>query len=108
MKKDKLPYKRKPCSNCPFRKDSQRGWLGASRMTEIIKQDSFVCHKTVDYSKEENEDDPNRLQCAGHMLLLENNNMFVRLARALRQKLNLSGRELVFNNVKECINHHKN
>ena len=40
-----LPRVKKPCSNCPFRKDSLKGWLGEERMQEIVNADSFTCHK---------------------------------------------------------------
>ena len=90
----------KPCANCPFRKDSLKGWLGATRMTEIIKGESFVCHKTTSGKQSE------RKQCAGHMLLLTYNNEFYRLAKRLFPKFKLSGRELVFDTVTDAIKHH--
>ena len=96
MKKHNLPHKVKPCGNCPFTKNCMKGWLGEKRMTEIIKSDSFVCHKNT------------KLQCAGHMLLLGNDNVFVRTANNLAIELNLQGRELVFDDAHECITHHKN
>ena len=48
---DNLPYMKSPCADCPFRKDSLKGWLGADRMEEILGQESFVCHKTLDEKK---------------------------------------------------------
>ena len=51
-----LPHVKKPCKDCPFRKDSLQGWLVKERMAKILEQQSFVCHKKHD------------LQCAGHML----------------------------------------
>lgn len=95
---NKLPYVQKPCKDCPFRKDSMKGWLGEERIAGIINDTSFTCHKTQD---------PKRLQCAGHMLLREHRNDFVRMAIALRIDLNLQGRELVFDNEQDCIKHHK-
>lgn len=92
-----LPNMKKPCSNCPFRKDSLKAWLGKDRMSEIIEQPSFTCHKT---NKE--------MQCAGHMILLEERNQFYRLANRMNISLNLTGKELVFDNEEDCINHHKN
>lgn len=53
----KLPHIKKPCRDCPFRKDTLKGWLGEERIREIITADSFVCHKKTD------------MQCAGHMLV---------------------------------------
>ncbi|MBE0420152.1 hypothetical protein EI165_08445 [Pseudoalteromonas nigrifaciens] len=89
-----LPNVKKPCGDCPFRKDTLNGWLGAERMTEILDQQSFVCHKK------------NHLQCAGHMLMKGESNSFVRLAGRLNIKLDLSGKDLVFDSNDECIDHH--
>jgi hypothetical protein len=88
----KLPYVKKPCKDCPFRKDCMKGWL--NRMAEILEADSFVCHKNT------------KLQCAGHMLIKGKANAFVRLANRLNIELPLRGRELVFNTEKDAINHH--
>lgn len=92
----KLPNVPRPCAQCPFRKDTLEGWLGESRAKEICESKSFTCHKT---SKP-------RLQCAGHMLLMGEKNSFVDLASKMKIELNLSGRELVFDNPDEFIKHH--
>lgn len=95
----KFPNITRPCSGhikCPFRKDCQSGWLGRDRIIEIIKGDSFVCQE--DHSK----------QCAGHMLLLEYNNLLYRTAKRMKIEIGLTGRELVFDSVTDCINHHSN
>lgn len=63
-------------------------------MAEILESDAFVCHKKTD------------LQCAGHMLIKGNENAFVRIAAAMGLELELSGRELVFQNQSDCIEHH--
>ena len=90
----KLPHIKKPCRDCPFRKDTLQGWLGKDRATEILGADSFVCHKKTD------------MQCAGHMLINGNANAFVRVADRLRISLDLSGREEVFESQEACIEHH--
>ncbi len=90
-----LPNIKKPCRECPFRKDCLKGWLGENRITEILKSDSFVCHKNVQF------------KCAGFMILKNNENSFFRLAERLKIKIYLRGHELVFNTKKQCINHHK-
>lgn len=90
-----LPHITRPCSDCPFRKDSLKGWLGEERMKGILKQGCFVCHKKKD------------MQCAGHMLIKGQENDFVQLAGRLKIELELSGRELVFDSQSECIEHHK-
>ena len=95
-----LPNMKKPCAKCPFRKDTIEGWLGKKRMEEILSEKNFVCHKTA-YGE-----DKDRRQCAGHMLLKGSENEFVQLAKRLKMDLQLSGRELVFESEKDCINHH--
>lgn len=91
-----IPYKRKACSNCPFRKDCPPGWLGAERMEEILESDSFVCHKTTEEGK-------TRLQCAGFMIIQKDDSAFVRIAKATRTNLELTGKELIFGTREECI-----
>jgi hypothetical protein len=98
----KLPAMTAPCAQCPFRKDTLKGWLGAKRMKEICEADTFVCHKTTHGAVSE------RKQCAGHMLLKGQANTFVQLAGRLNQPLKLTGKKTVFETVKDCINHHKN
>ena len=90
----RLPNMAAPCANCPFRKDSLKGWLGRDRMTEILNSSTFVCHKD------------NTLQCAGHMLIKEDGNEFVRLAEQMDITLKLSGRDKVFETEQECVDHH--
>lgn len=104
MNKPKLPAMQSPCKDCPFRKDTLKGWLGAERMKEILAQTSFVCHKTT---RGENED---RKQCAGHMIIKGNANIFHALAMSSKDvfEFDLSGRELVFETEQDCIIHHQN
>lgn len=64
-------------------------------MVEILGKGSFVCHKKTDY------------QCAGHMIIKGSDNLFVRLAGVLGLNLRLMGRELVFRNTDDCVEHHK-
>lgn len=96
-----------PCKNFPFRKDSLKGWLGSTRMTEILEADSFVCHKTTknDIPNTENK---NRKQCAGFMIIKKEESAAVQLSKILKIDLELKGQELVFETKQECINHHKN
>lgn len=70
-------------------------------MKEITESPTFVCHKTVQGRKKD------RLQCAGHMLLMQYDNQFFRLAKRLNLPLYLSGEELVFETPEACIEHHK-
>ncbi|GJA39636.1 DUF6283 family protein [Aeromonas caviae] len=90
----KLPNVTRPCRDCPFRKDSMKGWLGKERMERILASGSFTCHKK------------RHLQCAGHMLLKGEESTFVQLAGRLGMELDLSGRELVFDSRRACVEHH--
>lgn len=94
MQPNNLPHRKAPCANCPFRKDSREGWLGSDRMREITEATSFVCHKNT------------RLQCAGHMILMKSRNDYYKYADYLGMDLNLTGQDLIFKNVAECIEHH--
>ena len=95
MDNNRLPHKTQPCKDCPFRKDAPKGWLGEERMAEILNQRSFTCHKTNQ-----------NMQCAGHMLMNDYGNDFVRMAKAMGITLDLTGHELVFDNHEDCIAHH--
>jgi hypothetical protein len=74
-----LPHIARPCRDCPFRNDTLKEWLGAERMQEILGADSFVCHKKTDK------------QCAGHMLIKGNDNLFVRVAGRMGSRWNYPG-----------------
>lgn len=91
----------KPCNNCPFKKNIMPGWLGAKRMQNIIEQDSFVCHKTA-YGK-----DKNKRQCAGHIHINKQKNVFYRTALAFGIKIKIKESDTLFGNVDKCIKHHK-
>lgn len=99
-KKPKSFYVKKPCKDCPFRKDSMKGWLGKDRVTEFLDTDSFICHKTTGGELTD------RRQCAGHMLMKGQSNGFVRIANQLGERLNLTGGDLVFDSEQDCIDHH--
>jgi len=78
----RLPYMKRPCSNCPFRKYTLKGWLGKSRIEEIIKAESFTCHKTN-----------KKMQCAGHMIMMKEDNEFYRLMKAMNLSIELKGED---------------
>lgn len=69
----KTLYMKKPCENCPFIKsDKGIDSLGRERAKEIIDQNKyhgFVCHKTANYDIPQGQEDPNRKQCAGALIL---------------------------------------
>lgn len=95
-KRLKIPHVKQPCSNCPYRKDSKKGWLGKERMSDFLEGDNFLCHKNT------------KLQCAGHMIIKGDRNVIVRTAAMLDIPITLEGQELVFDKEDDCIAHHDN
>jgi hypothetical protein len=62
-----MPITKRPCSNCPFRKDGAGVQLEPGRIQGIVStllkddQQTFVCHKTLDTG---------RMTCAGAIGLM--------------------------------------
>lgn len=108
----KVPYMNSPCSNCPFRKDSNGiKFLGKKRAQEISKHnitDGFVCHKTVDYSKQDGEEDSTRKQCAGALIIAKKTKTpqpFLNLYQDLfRVDMKLNNEDLIVDSYEEFIN----
>lgn len=96
----KIPMVKKPCSNCPFKKDALKGWLGADRAEEIANAHSFTCHKTG-----ETGSGP-RKQCAGFMIMKEEDSAFYRLLNHEARKYLSEQNKLVFDTIYDFINHH--
>lgn len=102
-----------PCANCPFRKDCRKGWLGESRMKEIITDTilgdgHFICHKTSDRKKKDQD------LCAGRLILEGKINPYgnrsTRIAAALGMFPGyevLKNQDIIFDTADEAINHHK-
>lgn len=84
----------KPCANCPFRTD-RPFHLDPERTRDILHaitvgQQTFACHKTVDYSHDDDEGDGRHHKktqhCAGALILLEHidrPNQMMRIAERL-------------------------
>jgi len=90
-----LPRGKTPCKNCPFKKDTLKGWLG-KRINEILDAESFVCHKNTD------------LQCAGHLIIKKDENIYFKTAQEMNIDLKLKNHDSVFESKEDFINHHKN
>lgn len=122
---------RKPCPNCPFRKDAQKGWLGRQRAQEIAdaltKNDqTFACHKTVHHHEtevEEGEIDQDELDaelgdrqhCAGAIALVEAEgaaNSMLQISERLGirdpDRVTDEGRSLSFDSAEDFVAHHSN
>ena len=114
---------KRPCNNCPFRRDTLKGWLGRSRAQGLIDDmindhRSFSCHKTTVPGE---EDDPETAgtrvygdkteECAGGMILLHKTqqpNMAMRLGYVYKMfdGNELKDQHLVFDTPEEFVDHH--
>lgn len=66
-------------------------------------QGSFACHITVSGKSSK------RKQCAGHKLVKREGNAFYRFSVliGLEEQLELSGKELIFEQEQDLVEHHK-
>lgn len=67
----------RPCRECPWRKESMPGWLGASQPGEFLQQSDqghrMPCHLAVNYDSPNWEKQAKTApQCAGHAIFLSN------------------------------------
>lgn len=103
---------KKPCSNCPFRKDCMKGWLGKERTEDIVNtilnDGTFACHKTTEV-----KDEKEYSHCAGALILLDKEkgyfaNVMVRLAKMFGwfDESKITGQDLIFDSKESVINHH--
>lgn len=69
-----------PCNDCPFRRRSMPGWLGAGSPESFIHcintDDPLPCHQTIDYEdpnwKEKWVEEQQGSMCAGALILMAN------------------------------------
>lgn len=103
---------KKPCSNCPFRTDTQP-YISEARAKQIAhglieKDAAFVCHKTL---HRDGFKGPQQ-HCAGALIILDNMkmpNQMMRIAFRLRQfkPSELDKSSPVFKNLRAFIERHK-
>lgn len=105
---------KRPCAECPWRRDSAPGWLGASNPEEFLR--TFVtagtdppCHMTVDYEsprwQQLIEEAP---RCKGNVIFMANHMKSPRNeAFAADVRKTETDREEVFTIEAEFLAHHK-
>lgn len=114
---------KRPCANCPFRKDSLPSWLGEARAEEIADAVlgrpgvTFACHRTTKFEEgdegEEHTPHPDEQHCAGAMILADRTgaaNQMLQIAERLGIRnpddLDPDAEELVFSDGDDFIDHH--
>lgn len=102
-----------PCKECPFRRVSIPGYLGASNPTEFIESTlhgvDMPCHLDIDYEQEdwETEQLPLAARCAGSLIFLRNNCKLVHENPVLMDAVKQVDRnEDVFSFRQEFVAHH--
>jgi Family of unknown function (DUF6283) len=115
---------KKPCADCPFRKDrpNQKGWLGESRMREIVDltvlgDAPFACHKTTIQTETDERiiDEEKSLFCAGALLMQKRLNpissvysrVMVWAGYMQPDYSDIKGDDVVFDNIVDLIQFHK-
>lgn len=103
------PPAKQPCGQCPFRKASTRGYLGADNPGHFIMTALspvvMPCHLTVDYTNPGWKDEAvhSARQCSGRAIFLANNLKNVRNPEIRELPRD---RERVFSWPHEFVEHH--
>lgn len=97
-----------PCAECPWRKDSMKGWLGNSTSVEFLQlsesEARMPCHMHVDYEKDNWRDQAaSAPQCAGRAIHFANRGKLAQNPELIKMKPDF---EKVFSNPQDFINHH--
>ncbi len=98
---------KKPCRECPFRKESLPGYLGADNPEDFLATtlDDFPmpCHLTVDYEEDGWESLVGASYCAGALSFFRN------MCKMSRDRKRPQGEkdETVFSRPDEFLKHHK-
>lgn len=98
----------RPCKECPWRKNSIPGWLGASTPLEFLalseSEARMPCHLTVDYEQDDwREQAETAPQCAGRAIHFANRCREPQDPSLLRLKPDY---EAVFSNPLDFYKHH--
>ena len=106
---------KKPCKECPFRRESMPGWLGPWGAQDIINHlqfdGVFPCHKTIKHDKM-TDDDPSLEHCAGATIHLNNKIQRHRHPVVAKHQKELSGiaqeiKDSVFQWSNEFVDYHE-
>jgi hypothetical protein len=109
-----------PCDSCPFRREGGvRLTPGRAREIAKLMMDSqggtFACHKSVDYSEEDEDGDsilgPDDLHCAGALIFAEKTNsagtQMMRISERFgdydSRKFTETSKALIFDSLSEML-----
>ena len=103
-----------PCGQCPYRKDSLKGWLGASSfnpaefLTQLELPLLHPCHKQVNWDEAGKDEIASAPVCKGAIQFAKNTckRLYDSPYEKLRQSIDRDDAN-VFSARHEFINHHK-
>lgn len=107
---------KKPCGECPYRKNSIEGWLGedSHNPTRFLQQLEgpmiHPCHKAVDYeqsSEEVDEQSINAPRCAGALQFMNNSLMLSKYKEVAQLQKELGKNPDVMQFKHNFIKHHE-
>lgn len=113
MQKSPMFRLKKPCDNCPFVMSAKNMFgLTRGRLTDIFEAPAFQCHKTVDYSSDDEEgrsgDKP--AQCAGLIALHYKEQKMNQITQVAVRLIGYNPATIdstnVFASYEDCINYH--
>lgn len=106
--------RKKPCNDCPFRRNAAKGWLGEASprqfLLSTLHEEHMPCHMDIDYSDKDwpETQEPDASFCAGALIFLNNQFKLPRdreLADACRE---VSRSDDVFARPQEFFEYHLN
>lgn len=103
---------KKPCFDCPWRKDSPPGWLGQNDPEHLVRLVMaglpHVCHTSVKWDGEGDEGFSGKGKtCVGALAAMANAKYDYKLTNVLKMAIGWVGpRDDVFANFKEFLDHH--
>jgi hypothetical protein len=102
-----------PCGECPFRRISAGGWLGAATPSEFLaavrSEEHMPCHATIDYERKDwRKQLKTAARCAGSLIYMKNSGQLPRdtVLRAAREMV-ARDTATVFVNCREFLEHHE-
>jgi hypothetical protein len=113
MAKWRPEKRRNPCKECPFRKNSAPGYLGADypeHFLEMTMRDADMpCHMDIDYSKKDwlEKQEPDAPLCVGAMQFQNNNMKLSRNPEVAAAQHALGTSPHVFTRPEEFLIHHQ-
>lgn len=106
------PKRKTPCKECPFRRDSTRGWLGSdnpdSFLDLTLRDADMPCHMDIDYSDKQwaTTQEPTAQMCAGAQIFQKNYMKMPRDPDVLETWNNVKESVHVFATPEEFLIHH--